>query len=155
MTSRIGSKSVRPVEPVQPVGPLHGQNRHNGRNGLTLIEVLVSTVIIAVGTVVVMQALANVAQAQAVSEDRAQACLVAAAKMAEAELAAAGGARLPEQDGGRLRIGQQPFDWTLAAVASEDDPQVQVVTLAVRWNRGGDAYRQEVSTLVRLPEESP
>ncbi len=125
------------------------------RAGLTLVEVLVSVVLIAVGTVVVMQALANVAHAQLVAEDRAQAYLGAASKMAEVELAVAGGTPLPEETGGQGRLHEQPFEWSVSAVAHADDPEVRTVTFAVRWNRGRDTYRQEVSTLVRVPQESP
>ncbi len=138
---------VRPSAPrPSPLAPVQG---------LTLVEVLVSVVLIAVGTVVVMQALAKVAQAQAIAEDRAQAYLIASTKMAEAELATMDGTPLSEHDGGHLRVNQQPFDWTLNATTSAEDAQVQAITLAVSWSRGQKTYRQEVSALVRLPQESP
>jgi len=131
---------------------LHSEFRiPNSAFGLTLIEVLVSVVILAAGAVVVMQALAKVAQAQAIAEDRAQAYLMASTKMVEAELATAGGQSVPEHDSGHLQLNQQPFDWTISADASADDPQVQAVTVAVGWNRGTDRYTQQLKTLVRVP----
>ena len=143
---RFHSKIQNPKSKIRPASVFRG--------GLTLVEVLVSVVIIAIGTVVVMQALARVAQAQVVADDRVQASLVASAKMVEAELATVDGTPLSEHDGGHLRVNEQPFDWTLSAAASAEDPQVQAITLAVSWSRGQKTYRQEVSTLVRLPKES-
>ena len=126
-----------------------------GNSGLTLIEVLVSVAILSMGAVVVMQALARTAQAQALAEDRAQAYIVGASKMAEAELSTLAGTALPEHEDGHVRVSEQAFEWSINTVLEAEDPSLQLVMFAVTWQRGQYTYQQAVSTLVRLPQESP
>ena len=121
------------------------------RGGLTLIEVLVSVVILSAGAVVLTQSLANAAHAQAVTESRMQAYLLAASKMGDLELIAARGEVVPAQTEGTIRVGGDAFRWSTIASAPNDD-FVQTVRLQIAWQQGAHAYAQRFETAVRLPE---
>jgi type II secretion system protein I len=118
------------------------------------VEVLVSVAILAIGTVVVLQALARTAQAQALAEDRAQAHLIMRSTITEAELAWLGGAAMSDHESGRVQRGAQQFEWLLSTTLT-DDPEVHAVVLTVSWQRGVQTYTEELSALVRVPERSP
>ena len=128
--------------------PIGSNNR-----GLTLIEVLVSVVILSAGAVVLTQSLAGAAHAQAVAELRMQAYLLAASKLGELELLAARGEPLSPQEEGVIRVDGQVFDWSATASPLTID-LVQTVQLRVSWRQGSRAYTQQMDTAVRLPESA-
>lgn len=119
--------------------------------GLTLIEVLVSVVILAVGAVAIAQALAKASEAQAIADDYAAANLLALSKMADVELAFRKGEPVEDGQTGSVRLGLRSFDWQVAAAPLMDDPNTSTVTLVVNWRRGRTPYERRVDTLLRLP----
>ena len=125
----------------------------NNNRGLTLIEVLVSVVILSAGAVVLTQSLANAAHAQAIAESRMQAYLLAASKLGELELTAARGELVPAQVEGTIRVAGDAFGWSAIASAPNDD-LVQTVRLRISWQQGPHAYAQQFETAVRLPENA-
>ena len=123
------------------------------RRGLTLIEVLLSTVILAVGAVFVMQALARISYAHLVAEDQRSASLLAMSKMAEIELAVRAGALSEKGEQGHVRIGLQTFTWDATSAALADDPTRALVHLTISWRRGDAGFERRLDTILRLPLE--
>ena len=123
--------------------------------GLTLIEVLVSIVILSTGVALVLPAFARIVHAQELAARSTQAYLFAVSKIAEVELSALQGIVPTEVEEGSFRVGQQPYVWELSAVPVAEDPQVHLVTLDVAWRFGQDHSTRNFSTLVRVPTESP
>ena len=124
------------------------------RRGLTLIEVLVSVVILSAGAIVLMQSLAQSAHAQAIAEAHIQAYVLAASKLGELELEAARGESLPERQEGIVRVGQQTFNWSATATALEASP-VQAVSLLVSWKEGARDYTLRLDTAIRASKPAP
>ncbi|MBI3324649.1 MAG: hypothetical protein HYZ92_05155 [Candidatus Omnitrophica bacterium] len=120
---------------------------------MTLIEVLISVVILAVGSVVIMEAFGRMAQALAVADDETGAYLFAMEKMAQVELEFRQG-RLPEDDkeSGSFRLGDQGFDWTLRMSAVSEEPPVRSVALDVEWQRGAADYSRHLETVLRVAQ---
>ncbi len=121
------------------------------RTGLTLIEVLVSVVILSTGSVLILQALAKVAEAQARLDDQANLYLFAISKMAEAELAVETGALPRDQESGSFRVESQTFDWALSVSPAVDDPQVYTIGLDVEVRNPSRPLSQRVETVLRVP----
>lgn len=125
----------------------------SSRRGITLIEVLLSTVILAVGAVFVMQALANISYAHLVAEDQRSASLLAMSKMAEVELAVREGSLSEKGERGHVRIGLQAFTWEATRAALVDDPTRVAVHLTVSWRRGDASFERQLDTILGLPLE--
>jgi type II secretory pathway pseudopilin PulG len=123
--------------------------------GLSLIELLVSVVILSAGSVLAMQALMRVAHAQMVAEYRANAHLLAAAKMAEVELAFLDGHAPNRPDEGSIRLGDQAFEWYLSAMPAPDESGLWSVTLDVGWQHGTHAFERRLATWLRTPDPTP
>lgn len=124
------------------------------RRGLTLVELLMSVVILSVGAVFIMQALVKISSAHVIAENQAQASLLAMSKMAEVELAVQAGAfsEDPEQ-GGSVRVGAQAFTWSATAAPLADDPTRTRIYLTVSWRRGESAGERQLETILRLPPD--
>lgn len=139
MTSRIGSDAAQ------------------ARRGLSLVELMASVVLLAVGSVVVMHALALAAYAQAILERRSGAYLVALSKLAGLELAFREGTALEDraQEHGSVRIGEQGFIWNVRMAPWGDDPHVRVVDLTVAWREGDQISERPFDTILRGPQETP
>ena len=157
--------------------PLHGKPRPSGRGGraqlsrmnmtlrprllgrgagFTLVEVLVSVAILAVGAPLIMHALARASYAHAVAEHHAQAYLFAASKLSEIELAARETRELKDHyEEGSFRIGNQAFEWQVVATPAADDQDLASVLLTLSWRHGADVYERRFETLLRLPPEEP
>ncbi len=124
--------------------------------GLTLIEVLISVVILSTGAVLVVQALARAAYAQAVVERQTAAYLFAMSKMAGLELAIDEGQELKDREAGSFRVENQLFQWETTAEPSRDDPELTTVALHVRWRYGPQTFEQRLETWMGVPlPESP
>jgi hypothetical protein len=117
---------------------------------LTLVEVLLSVVLLASGGVVLMQGLAQGAAALLRAEYRLKALAVASAKLAEAELALAQAKRPAPR--GRVRLGDQPLEWQVESSPVAGDPQLEAVAVAVKWRQGRHPDTLRVETLRRLPK---
>ncbi|MBN1587243.1 MAG: prepilin-type N-terminal cleavage/methylation domain-containing protein [Candidatus Omnitrophica bacterium] len=119
------------------------------KKGLTLIEVLVSVVILATGAVAVTQALMRVSHAMSVAEFRTLSTQFAASKMAEVEMLVAQGEEVrPGQ--GRTGFGLRSFEWTLDVSETHllDSNRLGLITLDLVWKRGSASYRQKYQTLL-------
>ena len=122
--------------------------------GFSLIETLVSVAILSVGTVVIMQTLANIAHAQMVAEHQASAYVFAASKMADVELAARRGETFDDAQHGTFWIGPQQFNWQVASAEVPEDPTRRHVALSVDWRMGARAYEQRLETVLKVEDES-
>lgn len=120
---------------------------------MTLVEVLISVAILAIGAVLIMQALARGAFAQALAQHRATAYAFAAAKLADLEMIAAAGA-IPASSG-RFWAGQDAFEWQVGAAPLDDAPELQLLTLTVSWRQGRHRYESSYSVVQRAPEPPP
>ncbi len=120
--------------------------------GVTLIEVLVSIVILAFGSAVVMEALARAAYAMTLAEGYSGSHLVALAKMSDLERAARAGESLPEHDHGRVQLGQQWFEWDSLAPPVEKASRAQSLALTVTWSHGQKHFERHLETLVTIPK---
>ena len=145
----IGSNPVEAVGPLArwPVQPA------NRQTGLTLIEVLLSLVILGIGEVVILQALARGAHAMAAAERQSAAYAFAAAKLADLELGVQQGGEL--KTSGAFGTGSSRFDWHLDTVPQSDDPRLALMTLTVDWRQGPHRYASSFSTIRRAPKELP
>ena len=119
--------------------------------GLTLIEVLFSLAILAVGEVLIMQALARGAHALAIAERRSTAYAFAAAKLADLEMSFQ--QRAEPNMSGRFGAGQGAFEWRVDSVPQDDQPKLALVTLTVDWRQGKHEYASRFSTVRRLSDE--
>ena len=119
-----------------------------GNDGFTLVEILVSTVILSLGAVVLMQALGRAAFAATSAANHRQACLFAQAKMAETELALRQGQELPETDSGSFESDHVRFGWSRSCRGEENDPHRKQVSLSVLWGEGGGHSEQRVETFL-------
>ena len=122
--------------------------------GLTLIEVLISVVILAVGAVLLAQALAKISYAQALAGDRAAVYFLAASTMAEVEVAVQEGSMPEKGQRGSMRLGQQAFVWEATSQALEEDPKAASVILTVSWRRGASTFERRLETVVRVEDEA-
>ena len=134
-----------------------GNNNDQGR-GLTLIEVLISVVILSMGSVVIMEAFGRMAQAMAVADDETGAYLFAMSKMSEVEVEFREG-RTPEEDeeSGSFRLGERGYEWALRSSTLSEEPPVKSIALDVEWQRGSEMYTRRFETMLRVavPETGP
>ena len=122
------------------------------RSALTLIEVLVSVSILAIGAVTVSQALARVSQAARLSELQAAAYVFSLTKMAELDLAIGGGVAVEDAvGGGSFRVDQQEFTWAVSGDPLPEDASLQAVTLRVSWQFCGQTYVRRIDAWLRPP----
>ena len=117
--------------------------------GLTLIEVLISVILLAGGTVLVMQSFATGWEAIVRADERTTAYLFALSKLADLELANQQGRELSDRINGSFRAEAKPFTWRLDAVpdGSSIQPPTQV-TLSVSWPRGKSTDEAQFSVLL-------
>jgi len=121
---------------------------------LTLIEVLLSVVILAVGAVVIMQALVKISYAHTIVEDQTRASLLAMSKMAELELAVREGVFPEKGERGRERMGTQTMLWEATSQAREEDPTLAAVHVTISWRRGSAVGERQLDTLLRPPQDA-
>ena len=121
------------------------------RRGLTLIEVLVSIVILSSATVAVMQAMARIAYAQTFAEQESRAFLLGASKLAELELATMRG-ELDRPESGTLFSGAQAYGWDASLASDGTDPYLKTLNLNVHWTYRDREYGQRLATQVRQPK---
>jgi prepilin-type N-terminal cleavage/methylation domain-containing protein len=122
-------------------------------HGITLVEVLVSIVILAAGAVGISEALARAADASSIVDGYMAGHLFALSKMAEVEQTARTGEPVEDQSGTFL-VGREPYRWQLTAVPIPDAPTLRTVELAVEWRRGPRTFERRLSTLVSVPDDS-
>ena len=116
------------------------------------MEVLLSVAILAIGAVLIMQALARGAYALAVAKYRSTAYAFSEAKLADLELSASQG--LIPKASGHFGAGQERFEWTVSATPLEEALPIQRVTLTVGWRQGRHPYESDFSLVQRVPPES-
>ena len=120
--------------------------------GLTLIEVLISVILLASGTVLVMQSFATGWEVVVRADDRSAAYLFAMSKLADVELANQLGHSLTDRVDGNFRAGAKPFTWHLDVTTDEKDAEApRLVTLSVNWPRGRAKDEAQFSLLLPGP----
>jgi len=117
---------------------------------LTLIEVLITIMILSGGAVLVIQALGRGAQALARAKTQMVVYQFARAKMADVELGLRQGEELAPR--GRFQSNGEEYRWSVAAQPLEE-PELERVTLTVDWSLGRYSYDAKFSTVRRLPIE--
>ena len=117
--------------------------------GLTLIEVLLSLVILATSVTVILQALARSAAALSLARNTLAAYTFSSATLSDAALMLY--QRKDPSGEGSFRQGPELFRWTLTASPWAEAPGVDEVTLEVAWTQSGQAYARSVATLHRIP----
>ena len=118
---------------------------------MTLIEVLLSLAILAIGQVVILQALARGAYALAGAERSSTAYAFAAAKLADLDLSFQ--QRVEPKMSGRFGSGQGAFEWHVDRVPQDDQLRLALVTLTVGWRQGKHEYASRFNMVHRAPEE--
>lgn len=122
-----------------------------GKRGLTLVEVLVSLVILSVGAVTILQAMVRISHAQALAAYQSTAYLFALSKLGDVEVAFREGKEVEERDTGTFRMGEHAFQWELVARPLVEEPLVSAVSLAVRWRAGARTFQRRFETQLRMP----
>lgn len=120
------------------------------QRGLTLIEILVTLVILSGGSVFVLQALGQGAQVLARAKTQLVVYQFARTKMADVEIGLRQGKELALR--GRFQASGQEFRWRVHARPLEE-PELELVTLTIDWNLGRYAYESNFSTVTRVPVE--
>ena len=133
-------------KPIHPVthSPIHGCLR-----GLTLIEILLSIVILSSAVTIIMQAMARSVSALHLAQHTITAYAFANAKLADVELELA--QQKDPSGSGSFREGRDLFRWSVDVVPWVDSPGVEHVSLTVMWTQRGQAYTREVAMLHRVP----
>ena len=122
-------------------------------NGLTLVEILVSVVILASAMVLIMQAFARGAQALSLARNRLRAYSFAMEKMADLELDFV--QQIAPRLNGQFHRGHDLFHWRVEATAVADEPQLQWISLIVSWPQNQSVYESRVGLVIRaVPQPS-
>ncbi len=121
------------------------------RRGFTLIEILISVVILASASVLVMQALARGAYTLAVATNRIRAYAFVATKMAELSTSLRQG--IAPDRSGHFRVGRDEFRWYVQSSELPDGPKLELITLTVGWRQGRRPYEARVGMVRRVPTE--
>jgi prepilin-type N-terminal cleavage/methylation domain-containing protein len=117
--------------------------------GFTLVELLISIAILAMGSVLLTQALARGAHALVLAHHRATAHSFAAAKMADLELGLRYGAEI--KPSGQFGAGRNRFTWQVERTAA-DLPDLELVTLTVGWKQGRHDHYARFSAVHKIPD---
>ncbi len=119
------------------------------RSGLTLIEVLISVILLAGGAVLVMQSFATGWEAMVRADDRSTAVLFAMSKLADLELASQQSRDVMERPSGTFRVGVRPFAWSVDVQSIERGEEEQhLLTLSVTWPRGRSTDEAQFTMLL-------
>jgi len=120
------------------------------QRGMTLVEVLLSVVILSTSSMFVLEALAKVAQVQAAIESRMTAYSIASSRMADIEIARVNPEMLEVDVRGVKRVGQNTFRWNTTVATYDEEFSIQSVSLGVQWQQGEDLYTMNFDTLSRM-----
>ncbi|HTL47658.1 MAG TPA: type II secretion system protein [Verrucomicrobiae bacterium] len=126
--------------------------------GMTLIEVLVSLVILSTATVFVLGALVKAAEVQRVQECRSKAQFFALSKFAALEMRVLPPQKIDEKQKGRFQDGKDAFEWdvqnSVEAGETQDEngealqtPLILKRELHVSWNQGEEKNSMSFQTL--------
>ena len=118
---------------------------------MTLVEVLVSVAILAVGTVVLMQALGRVSWAVLVGESERETLLFSFSKMGETEWQVQSGLELPEKENGKFSSGGHEFFWRRTIQSDPMQPELKSADFGVTWGTGSARGEYRVETLLKQP----
>ena len=118
-------------------------------SGFTLVEILVSVTILSVGSVAILQALAQTAAALSAAEHRRQAVQISSSKLAEAVLALRSGQEMEEHNGGTIRSGGESMTWNLNVAGEKERPRIKQISLIVEWKDGDQLRQHQLETVLR------
>ena len=119
--------------------------------GFTLIEVLLSLMVISVGAVFILQALAKIAETFTIAENRIVAYRFTASKLEEIESTPSDKETFLLPQEGAFKEGNTRFNWSWTPrLVLEEDPTLAEASFTVRWKRGVWEYSHQADTLLRL-----
>lgn len=128
--------------------------------GFTLIEVLVSVIILAFGLVIVAEGMVRTEQAYRISENMIIASMLAEQKLAEAELQALESRRLnTSSDQSKETFSGKTFDWQRSTYpffhsTVLDQTKVNQADVTLEWKDGPVRTNKQIySTLILNPEK--
>ncbi len=120
-------------------------------SGFTLVEALLSVVIIAVGTIFILQAFGQELTAAGISRDNIKAVLFLKEKMTEieGEISRAGNPVSFPREGRFSGAGEKDFSWTLSFLPSELNKGLTEICLSCFWKSRGKTCRVNLATFAR------
>jgi prepilin-type N-terminal cleavage/methylation domain-containing protein len=127
------------------------RKRTRCKKGFTLLEILTSVVILSVGSVFVLRALAQISHTQLLAENRNHAYIISMSKMAELEAEFVEQGDVKEVTSRSARVNGQRFRWQVTKAPYQEELGLHEVKLTVTWKQGGDDYQVGTSTLIRIP----
>lgn len=124
-------------------------------NGFTLVEALLSVVIIAVGTIFILQAFGQEVTAAGIARDNVKATLFLKEKMSEVEgeILRTGNLINFSRGGQFSEAGEKDFSWTLSFLPSKLNEGLTEVWLSCFWKSRGKTCRINLATFVRQTQE--
>lgn len=125
--------------------------RLSDNRGLTLIEIMVSVVILTVGSIFILRVLAQVSDIQKTVENRSFVHAFATNKMAEIKQTARTAKEPLEKSRGTVRLDDQRFNWSLESTLKGLQLDLQEITLKVLWKQGSDEHEEKIVTLIPVP----
>lgn len=118
------------------------------QRGLTLIEVLLSVIVLATGVVLILQAFATSSRVLLRARNRLDAYTFASAKMGDLESAFQ--QRKTPKLHGVFHNGTRKFTWHVTTTPTESDPALHEVALTVGWKQGLHDFTTGVTTLAHI-----
>jgi len=119
--------------------------------GFTLVEALLSVVIVAVGTIFILQAFGQELTAAGIAGDNVKAVLFLKEKISELEggiLHSGDLTNLP-RSGRFSEAGEKDFSWTLSLIPSKLSEGLTELWLSCFWTSRGKTYRINLATFAR------
>ena len=134
------------------IGKRQGTCLGSGQNGFTLIEVMLSVVLLSVGLVAINQALLKSLSTLAYLQTRGQANSITQNKIWEIQSAAWNQNEAPSRKEDGVLLGtHQAFNYKLQSVTVRGSELLYEIRLAVRWLESGKELGLQRSFYARLP----
>ena len=118
-----------------------------GKSGFTLIEVLISTIIIGVAIIPISRAMITLLEAKVISERITKTALLAKKKIEEVKLSAINSFDVNYTDSGTF---PPPDDSYRYSVWDDEDPEMKTISTTVWFDEDGDGERDDDEIFTRL-----